>query len=363
MASVDLKIKDMEDELKKTKYNKRTQHHIGLVKAKIARLKEKRESSGGGGKGQGYHVKKSGDATVVLLGFPSVGKSTLLNAITGATSAVGAYEFTTLDVIPGTLEHRGAKIQILDVPGIVHGAATGRGRGREVLSVIRNADLVLMVVDALNPAQSDALKKEVWESKIRLNKRKPDVKIMKRARGGINIGKTVKIKIENKTIEAIMREFRVNNADIVIRDPINEDDLIDCLEANRIYIPGVTVINKIDLINEEEQEKIKKSLNPDLMISAQKNQGVNELKDLIFNSLKLMRIYLKEVGKKADMQEPLIIKTNSTIGDVCRSIHKDFVKKFKFAKVSGPSAKFDGQEFKQLTKVLHDGDIVEVHLI
>ena len=100
MADYKKKIKELEEELSKTKYNKATQHHIGLVKAKIARLKEQdiaRQGTGkGGGTETGYTVKKSGDASVVLLGFPSVGKSTLLNKLTNANSEVGDYAFTTM---------------------------------------------------------------------------------------------------------------------------------------------------------------------------------------------------------------------------------------------------------------------------
>ncbi|TLZ57234.1 MAG: GTP-binding protein, partial [Methanobacteriota archaeon] len=108
-------IKAVEDEIQKTPYNKATQHHIGKLKAKLARLKDDQETRRlkGGGGGPSYAVKKSGNATAGLVGFPSVGKSTLLNQITDADSAVAAYDFTTLDVIPGLLEHRGAKIQIL----------------------------------------------------------------------------------------------------------------------------------------------------------------------------------------------------------------------------------------------------------
>tara|TARA_Y100000310_G_scaffold248747_1_gene254668 strand:- start:714 stop:1814 length:1101 start_codon:yes stop_codon:yes gene_type:complete len=357
------KIKELEDEISKTKYNKSTQHHIGLIKAKIAKLKEKQEArSGGGGGGEGYSIKKSGDATVILLGFPSVGKSSILNVITNANSPVGAYEFTTLTVIPGTLHYRHAKIQILDVPGIVSGAASGKGRGKEVLAVIRNADLILMVVDALQPQQFEKISKEVIETRVRINQRKPDVRITKTSRGGIRIGKTVKLDMKDETIIGIMKEFKLNNADILIRDKINEDQLIDVIEGNRSYIPAVTVVNKVDLLNKTQLDKIKKKIHPDLLISAQKKLNMEKLKQVIYKKLDFMRIFLKEVGKQADMVEPLVVQSHYTIGDVCAKLHKDFQNKFKYARLWGPSAKFPGQMFRKLDKPLQDKDVLEIHL-
>jgi len=138
-------IKNTEEEIRKTPYNKATSHHIGRLKAKLARLKEdlqKRATAKSAGKGEGYAVKKSGDATVVMVGFPSVGKSTLLNCLTGTAAEVADYDFTTLDVIPGTLIYKGARMQFLDLPGLIAGAAAGRGRGKVVLSMMRNADLI-----------------------------------------------------------------------------------------------------------------------------------------------------------------------------------------------------------------------------
>src|SRR3989344_6468619 len=119
MTEKEDKIKELEAELSKTKYNKATQGHFAVVKARIAKIRgeiEVRQRSAA--KGTGYGIRKSGDASVALLGFPSVGKSTLLNALTSAHSKTAAYEFTTLEAIPGVMLYKGAKIQIIDIPGI-----------------------------------------------------------------------------------------------------------------------------------------------------------------------------------------------------------------------------------------------------
>ncbi len=357
------KIKELEELISKTKYNKRTQHAVGLYKAQLAKLKEKQASRGKGKKGEGYAVRKTGDGTVVLLGFPSVGKSTLLNAITNSESRVGAYAFTTLTVIPGTLEYRHAKIQVLDVPGVVHGAAAGTGRGKEVLAVIRNADMVLIMVDVFHPEHYGVLLKEVYDTGVRINQKKPDVKIEKTSRGGISIGSTVKLtKLDKKTIESVLREFDLNNANIVIRDDIDVDQLIDIVEGNKVYIPSIVVLNKIDMVSREELEKARERINPDLCISADKKINVHELKELIFERLRLMRIYLKEYNKKADLEEPLIIKEGATLRDLCLKLHKDFVSKFKFAKVWGKSAKYPGQRIVKIDHRMDDGDIIELRI-
>ena len=357
------KIKELEQELSTTKYNKKTQHHIGLIKAKIANLKKKELArSASKGKKEGYSVRKTGDGTVLILGFPSVGKSTLLNNITNANSPIGSYDFTTLSVIPGTMEYKHAKIQILDVPGVVSGAASGRGRGKEVLAVMRNCDLVLMLLDINRLGEYDILAKEVYETGIRLNQKKPDVRIKKKARGGIRIGKTVHLPdLDDETIKGIMKEFSISNAEILIRTQINADQFIDCVEGNKKYVNATIVINKIDLATPEQIEDAKRKFPDAVLICANNPSNINELKEKIYSGLELINIYLKEVGKKADLEIPLIINKNCTIEDVCNKLHKDFVTKFKFARVWGRSAKFGGQMLR-LKHNLLDGDIVEIHL-
>ncbi len=336
------RIRELEEELKKTKYNKRTQHHIGLVKAKIARLKEEIEQKKKGkGKTTGYVLKKSGDATAVLVGFPSVGKSTLLNAITNAESKVAAYEFTTLNVIPGMLRHKHAKIQIFDVPGIVKGASKGTGRGKEVLAAIRTADLIIVVIDINQIKHKEILEKELYDSGIRLNKEKPEIK--------------------KETIRAILNELGIINADIVIRSKINVDELIDSIEGNKSYIPGLFVFNKIDSAPEEYVKEIKKKYPEAMFISAKQGINLNELKEKIHSLIGLIRIYLKEPGNQPDMEEPLILKKNSTLKDLCNKLHRDFVKRFRFARIWG-STKYSGQKIVNLNYVLKDKDIVELHI-
>src|SRR2546430_7369024 len=251
--TIEEQIKAAEDEIQKTPYNKATQHHIGRLKAKLARLKDEQETRRlkGGGGGPSYAVKKSGNATAGLVGFPSVGKSTLLNQITDADSAVAAYDFTTLDVIPGLLEHRGAKIQILDMPGLIRGASKGRGRGKEVLSVARGCDLILLMIDVFE-THVDVLEEELRSAGIRLNERPADVTLTKANRGGLRVNVTVKLtKLDEELIADICREWGYLNGTIVVRQDISEDQLIDMLAGERGDVPSPAGWKKVHLVAPE----------------------------------------------------------------------------------------------------------------
>ena len=107
------KISEIEKEIARTQKNKATEYHLGLLKAKLAKYRSQLlepPKSAGVGKGEGFDVMKSGDARVALIGFPSVGKSTLLNKLTSTSSTSASYEFTTLTCIPGVIEYNGAGV-------------------------------------------------------------------------------------------------------------------------------------------------------------------------------------------------------------------------------------------------------------
>jgi len=363
--AIEEQIKAVEDEIQKTPYNKATQHHIGRLKAKLARLKDEQETRRlkGGGGGPSYAVKKSGNATVGLVGFPSVGKSTLLNQITDATSEVAAYDFTTLDVIPGLMEHRGAKIQVLDMPGLIRGASKGRGRGKEVLSVARACDLLLLMIDVFE-THVDVLADELHLAGIRPNERPADVTLTKANRGGLTVNPTVKLtKLDVEMVADICREWGYLNGTVVVRQDITEDQLIDVLAGNRVFLRAFVVVNKIDLVSSDYVKQLQAKL-PGwklVPISAEKGVGLTRLKDEIYSTLRFMRVFLKPQGKEADMADPMIVKQDSDVGMVCDAIHRDWRKRFRYANVWGQSAQFPGQKVG-LDHPLKDADVLTIVL-
>jgi len=377
MATIEDQISEIEAEIHKTQYNKATQHHIGKLKAKLANLRqevEKRRSSGAPGKG--FSVKKSGNATVGLVGWPSVGKSTLLNKMTGADSEVGAYEFTTLDIVPGTLEHKGASIQVLDMPGLIKGASKGKGRGKEVLSAARASDLLLILVDVFNTLITPLLE-ELNNVGIRINQTPPNVVITKREKGGIIVRHTKKLThLTPAMVTDIVSSYGIVNAEVVLREDVDANRLVDALQRmSLIYLKAIVVITKIDLADEASLIKAQENTisqmignvvhdgsDPNrllLKVSARSHDKVRRLVEQIFDTLGFIRIFLKPQGEEADMVEPLVMTDGSTVADVCDRLHREFRDQFRYALVWGPSAKFPGQTVS-LKHTLKDEDVLSI---
>ncbi|MGA3404703.1 MAG: GTP-binding protein [Candidatus Bathyarchaeia archaeon] len=357
------KIKAIEEEMKRTQIHKHTEHHIGLLKAKLAKLKAEQEvtqrskSSGS----SGFEVKKGGDCTVVLIGLPSVGKSTLLNTLTNAKSKVAPYAFTTLTVVPGLLEYNGAKMQILDLPGIISGAASGTGRGRRVLSVARNADLILLILDVFQPDQISTLKKELYEMGIRLNTRRPNVTIEPSTQGGLGVTVTCKLtKMDESTIRGILNIYKIHQASVIIREDISDDQLIDVVSGNRMYVPAVTVLNKVDLVSPKYVDEVRNRIGEDFVaVSADQNLNIETVKDAIYNRLNFIRIYLKPRNGEADYEEPLMLTAGATVTDVCTKIHRRFAGEAKYALISGSSVRFSPQRVG-MNHILNDRDVITI---
>ena len=358
------KIKAIQDEIHRTQINKATEHHVGLLKAKIAKLKREQETEQvkkSSKKQDGFDVKRTGDATVVFIGLPSVGKSTLLNRLTGSKSIIGAYQFTTVTVVPGVMNYRGARIQVLDLPGIIKGASTGKGLGKRILSVARSADIVLLVLDVFQPYHEDVLINELVNIGIRLNQEPPNIVIEKSNTGGIAVAQQKKLKkMSEKLLKEILNIYGYTSARVVIKEDIDSEQLIDFINGNKTYAKGITILNKIDLVDDKFVENVAKKLKTDFIpTSADSNKNINELKERIYNELEFIRIYLRPKGGETDFEEPLIARKGNTVADICNKLHRNMKKDFRFGLVWGKSVKFGGQRVG-LKHILIDEDVLTV---
>ena len=358
------KIKAIQDEMARTQINKATEHHIGLLKAKIAKLKREQEADitkKSGMKQDGFDVRRTGDATVVFIGLPSVGKSTLLNKMTGAKSTVGAFQFTTLTVVPGMMEYRGAKIQVLDLPGIIKGASTGKGLGKRILSVARTADLVLLVLDVFQPYHEDVLTNELGNIGIRLNQLPPNITIEKASMGGIAIAQQAKLtKITEKHLKDILHLYGIVSARVVVREDLTSEQLADHIAGNISYSKAITVLNKIDLVDEEFLKDLKTKIKSDVIeVSANADLNIEELKEKIYEKLKFIRIYMRPKGGETDFKEPFIAREGDTVEDICNKLHRRLRREFRYGLVWGKSVKFGGQRVG-LTHIMQDEDVLTI---
>ena len=193
-----------------------------------------------------------------MIGFPSVGKSSILNLLTETESEAAAYEFTTLTCIPGVLKINDAKMQLLDLPGIIEGAGSGKGRGRQVIAVGKSSDLIMMILDASKgEEQKTKITRELESVGIRLNKTKPNIQLKKMKTGGVIFNSSVKLtKIDEKMVRNILQEYKIHNAHVNFRGDYDVDDLIDVIEGNRKYVKCLYVYNKIDTVSIEEVEQL-----------------------------------------------------------------------------------------------------------
>lgn len=357
------KIKKIEDDLLRTQVNKKTEHHVGLLRAKLAKLKAEQEEqqSRKSGSSIGYDIKKSGDATVVLIGLPSVGKSTLLNRLTNAKSKVASYQFTTLEVVPGVMDYKGARIQILDLPGIIQGASIGRGLGKRVLAVARNADLVLFMVDVFQPEGRALLEKELRSTGIRVDVRRPNVVVETTSTGGIAVSVQGRLtRISESLVKDMLRVYNVNSARVFIREDITADQLIDVLLGNRTYVPSLTVMNKIDLVNVGFTNELARKLPFKFVpISAESNINITALKEEIYKKLDFVRVYMRRRTGETDLEEPMIVKNGSTILEVCNKVHRAMKDEFRYAQIWGKSVKYSGQRVG-ITHRLMDEDVITI---
>ena len=250
---------------------------------------------------------------------------------------------------------------MLDLPGIIEGAKDGKGRGRQVIAVARTCSLIFLVLDVLKPlTHKHLIEKELEGYGIRLNKNPPNIYFKKKEKGGINMTNTVNLtQLDLDQVKAILSEYRIHNADIMFKEDASADDLIDVVEGNRIYIPAIYVLNKIDQISIEELDIMTKVPHC-CPVSAHHDWNLDELLEKMWTYLKLVRIYTKPKGQLPDYTAPVVMKNGkSSIEDFCNCLHKSILKELKYAYVWGSSVKHNPQKVGK-EHLLVDEDVVQI---
>lgn len=114
-------------------------------------------------------VRREGAAQVALVGAPNAGKSSLLQALLSIQIKAGDYAFTTLRPVAAVTSIGGARVQLVEIPGLLEGAHEDRGGGRALLSVLRNADAIVYChAAAASPEVLAVLRGEVASAGIEL---------------------------------------------------------------------------------------------------------------------------------------------------------------------------------------------------
>ncbi|KYC47178.1 MAG: hypothetical protein AMQ22_02002 [Candidatus Methanofastidiosum methylothiophilum] len=336
-----------------------------LSKLKKEVEKEKELKKGGSG-GTSFFVRKEGAAQVALAGLPNSGKSTILNKLTGKDVDIGHYAFTTVKPTPAMLQYKGIQIQLVDMPGLIEGVSLGKGMGGPLISAIRAVDAIVILVDlSVDPVKDlELILKELEAKGLRLNKKVPNIEIQKIPTGGIEIiGENFLVECNSQDVKKILQEERVHNAIVTIKEPVTLTDIFEVLDSSLEYKRAIIIGTKGDLPGSKEGlEKLQNHVQNFKVfpVSAINNVNLDILPSEIFSILGIIRIYTRSPGREID-NEAMPMKIDSTALDAAKKVHKNLYKNFKFARVWGDSAKFDGQRVGP-EHVLRDGDIIEIHI-
>lgn len=166
--------------------------------------------------------------------------------------------------------------------------------------------------------------------------------------------------LDEKMVYNILRDYKMLNCEVLVRDDnCTVDDLIDVImKDHRKYIKCLYVYNKIDSVSIEFLDQLAREPNT-VVMSCEMDLGIQDVVDRCWKELNLIRIYTKRKGIEPNFGEALIVRSGSTIEDVCDQIHRTMKETFKYALVWGASARHVPQRVG-LSHLVADGDVVYI---
>ncbi|GHT21456.1 GTP-binding protein [Planctomycetales bacterium] len=295
--------------------HKGTDHLQAKLKTQISETRKEIEAGKGGGKKGGaaksFRIPRQGAGTAVIIGGFNAGKSQLLASLTRATPEIAPYPFTTKQPQPGMMVWEDVFIQLVDTPPI-----TADYLEPYIVGLLRSADLALLMIDL---GSDDGIEQ----------------------------------------CKEVLDKLQTTKTRLAAESSLDEEDI--GLSFTKTFF----LANKIDDSEAEDRLMLFREMCHlpfrEFKISANLPETLEELRNEIYKSLDVLRIYTKDPKKKeADRDKPFTLSNGSTLLDLAELIHKDYAKNLKFGKVWG-SAVHDGTMVKG-DYVLNDQDVIEVHV-
>jgi hypothetical protein len=305
--------------------HKGTEHLQADIKSRIKQLSDEiaspRKAASRGG--PVHSIRPEGAAQIALIGPTNSGKSSLHAALTGSKAEIGPYPYTTHEPLPGMLPYEDIHLQLVDLPP-VNADFIESWYG----NALQPADAALLVVDISDPACTDHI-------------------------GAI----LAKLDEKRVSLTAAWPGFATP-------EPPGTQADEEALDPFRIYLPTLLVGNKADLDPDPDAIDALRELAgvsfPATAASVPTRAGLDRIGRLLFEGLKLLRVYTKTPGKQAEMARPFTLRSGASVLDVARLVHKDFVGSLKYARAWG-SGVFDGQQVGP-EHLVRDRDVLELHL-
>jgi ribosome-interacting GTPase 1 len=330
-------------------------------------IEEKRRRRAGRG-GPRFFFEKEGAAQIIILGPTKVGRSSLLTSVTNAKTEVSDYPFTTREPVPGMLRFEDLQFQLVEAPALVEGAVESGSGGLQTLGLARNADGIIIMVDLSEDAlrQLRTVLTDLEKARILVQKPRARVEI-ERKHAGVGLRITVLGKLLDcnlRDVENLLKGYRILDATVRITGEATIDDVEDAIFESTIYRPAIVIANKAD---SPQAGTILQRLNelyvgqlPIIPVSCQTRKGLERLGAEIFRALGIIRTYTKEPGDREPSNNPFILKRGSTVADLAKQIHSDFIRRFAYARVWAKRLAFSPRNVGS-SFVLGDKDVVELH--
>jgi hypothetical protein len=365
------KLPLMQEFLSMVPKHKGTDKMCSQIKRQISQLKEnikkQKQQAKKTSSGPSYYVQKAGAAQVAVVGPTNGGRSSLLKAVTNSQVQVTSWPFGTMMPTPGMLDFEDIQFQLVEIPPIVPGSSEGKAEGFMNLSSARNADGLIIMVDLADDPAGNFLmvKEELENTRLLIVPPTGQVEIQKRGSGRDLqfIWEGELVDCSEADIIELLAGYRIRSALVRIKGKVTLDLVEDSLFGNAVYRPTMVIANKMDLNNDPKNiEQLLQATYPLQLhvLSLERMKGLTKLMgQSIFDMLSITRVYTKEPGKpKRDI--PIVCKPGTNVGELAKMIHNDFYDRFKYAKIWGPSAKFDSEKVG-MDRVILDGTVIQIH--